>query len=170
MIAYILCRPLLRPCIYRCNKIYHTFVYTMSILRPWKERWYNLDHSDHVRFRRKKWRGFDRVKESSMFSLWSHYNILARSPIVKRIQLLWIQFKFINKVTGNRMETNVGTHRILLVALQVDETNNCFVVWVFMPNILIKGVHLTNKKICFIESWLFSNEERYTYYKSKKAK
>ena len=42
-------------------------------------RHYHLDHSDHVRFRRETWRGFDRVQESKMISLWCHYNILARS-------------------------------------------------------------------------------------------
>jgi len=57
----------------------------------------------------------------------------------------------------------------------VDEKNNrlfcCVSVRDFEPEILIKGVLLTNvaPKNCLIESRFFSNEERYTYYESKKG-
>ena len=44
-------------------------------------------------------------------------------------------------------------------------------VRVFKPNILIKGVHLTQlKKNSSIESWFCSYEEGGTYYELKKAK
>jgi len=47
----------------------------------------------------------------------------------------------------------------------------CLSVRDFEPNILIKGVHLTNfESNCSIESYFFSYEERYIYRISKKAK
>jgi len=47
---------------------------------------------------------------------------------VKRIHLLLINFKFINKVTGYRMETNVDTQRILLVERQATVNLDMFFI------------------------------------------
>ena len=55
-------------------------------------RSYNLDHYDHVRFRREKEEVLIEHQESCMFSLWYHYRILARS--VK----WWREVNVINKL------------------------------------------------------------------------
>ena len=59
--------------------------------------------------------------------------------------------------------------------LHMIEQNNrlfwCVSVRDFEPNIMIKGVHLTNFETnCLIENWFYSNEEWFTFYESKIAK
>ena len=66
--------------------------------------------------------------------------------VVKRVHLLRINFKFINKVTGYRMETNVDTLRILLVELQATVNLGMFFNWLIVVIHNVRHIHLLHVK------------------------
>jgi len=57
-----------------------------------------------------------------------------------------MHLRFINKVTGYRMETNVGTSRIVLVELQVTVHLGMFFNWLIVVIHNVRHIHLLHVK------------------------